>query len=115
VPRDLTLLCREQVDVRAVAEALVLHEESWGVRALDDGSIMQVCRDADHPVVTVLGVHRVEFSDEVERILPDAPAMPVPLWWADVVTPLGPDGEDGIAAAFEAALELDAVCIVHGD
>jgi hypothetical protein len=115
VPRDVTLLCREQVDVRAVAEALVLHDETWGVRALDDGTVMQVCRDADHPVITVLGVHRVDSSDEVERILPDAPVMTTPVWWADTVTPPGADGESGIAAALEAALELDAVCIVHGD
>jgi hypothetical protein len=115
VPRDVTLLCRTPVDVRGIAEALVLREEQWGVRALDDGTIMQVCRDADHPVVTVLGVHRVDHTDEIERILPDAPAMPVPLWWADTVMPFGPDGEDGIAAALEAALDLQAVCIVHGD
>lgn len=115
MPRDVTLLCRRPVDAREVAEALVLHEDGWGVRALDDGSVLQVCRDADHPVVTVLGVHRVDGPGEVERILPDAPPMTAPLWWADVVTPYGPEGEAGIAAALEAAQELDAVCIVHGD
>jgi len=101
--------------VRDVAEALVVHEDGWGVRALDDGSTLQVCRDADSPVITVLGVHRVESSDELERILPDAPVVPTPLWWADTVTPYGPDGEAGIAAALEAAVDLHAVCIVHGD
>jgi hypothetical protein len=115
VPREVTLLCQEPVDVRDVAEALVLHEEGWGVRALDDGSIMQVCRDADHPVITVLGVHRVDSSDEIERILPDAPVLAGPVWWADTVTPFGPSGEPGINAAMEAALALHAVCIVHGD
>lgn len=115
MPRDVTLLCSGPVDVREVAEALVLHEDTWGVRSLDDGSIMQVCRDADTPVVTVLGVHRIDSSDEVERVLPDAPVLPTPLWWADVVTPFGPDGEDGIDAAFAAAVSLHAVCIVHGD
>ncbi|MFZ7086588.1 hypothetical protein [Curtobacterium sp. RRHDQ10] len=115
MPREVTLLCRGPVDVREVAEAIVLHEDSWGVRALDDGSIMQVCRDADRPVVTVLGVHRVESSDEVERILPDAPVVQTPFWWADVVTPFGPDGEEGIDATMSAAPALGAVCIVHGD
>lgn len=115
MPRDVTLLSRQPVDVRDVAEALVLHDDTWGVRALDDGTVMQVCRDADHPVITVLGVRRVDSSDEVERILPDAPVMETPIWWADTVTPPGPDGESGIAAALEAALGLDAVCIVHGD
>jgi hypothetical protein len=111
----VTLLCRDAVDVRAVAEALVAHEERWGVRALDDGSILQVCRDADRPVVTVLGVHRVDFSDEVERLLPDAPALEFPLWWADVVVPYGEDGEAGVDAAMDAAMDLGAVCIVHED
>lgn len=115
MPRDVTLLCRGPVDVREVAEALVLHEAGWDVRSLDDGTVMQVCRDADHPVITVLGVHRIDSSDEVERILPDAPVVPTPLWWADTVTPFGPDGEDGIEAALAAAAVLDAVCVVHGD
>ena len=48
-----------------MAEALLLHDETWGVRALDDGPVMQVCRDATHPVVTVLGVRRVDAFDEV--------------------------------------------------
>ncbi|MDP4333394.1 hypothetical protein Q7F20_08425 [Curtobacterium sp. A7_M15] len=115
MPRDVTLLCRGPVESRDVAEALLLHDESWGVRALDDGPMMQVCRDATHPVITVLGVRRVDALDEVERILPDAPTLSTPLWWVDTVTPEGADGESGISAALEAALDLDAVCIVHGD
>lgn len=115
MPRDVTLLCRTAVDPREVAEALLLHDESWGVRALDDGPMLQICRDATHPVITVLGVRQVDSLDEVLRILPDAPVIPTPLWWVDTVTPAGPDGESGIAAALEAALDLDAVCIVHGD
>ncbi|PCN46741.1 hypothetical protein Csp2054_15680 [Curtobacterium sp. 'Ferrero'] len=115
MPREVTLLCRRPVEVRDVAEALLVHDETWGVRALDDGPVMQVCRDAEHPVVTVLGVKRVDSSDEVERILPDAPTLELPLWWVDAVTPAGPDGESGISAALEAAIELDAVCLVHGD
>ena len=31
-------------------------KEFPGVRALDDGPMLQVCRDATHPVITVLGV-----------------------------------------------------------
>ena len=115
MPRDVTLLCRGPVEVREVAEALLLHYDTWGVRALDDGPVMQVCRDQDHPVVTVLGVRRVDVLDEVERILPDAPPMTIPVWWVDTVMPAGPDGESGISAALEAAMDLDAVCIVHGD
>ncbi len=115
VPRDVTLLCRGPVETRDVAEALLLHDEGWGVRALDDGPVMQVCRDARTPVITVLGVRRVDALDEVERILPDAPTLSTPLWWVDTVTPAGADGESGISAALEAAMDLDAVCIVHGD
>ncbi|KTR11706.1 hypothetical protein NS184_00475 [Curtobacterium luteum] len=115
VPREVTLLCRRAVEIRDVAEALLLHDETWGVRALDDGPVMQVCRDATHPIVTVLGVRRVDAFDEVERILPEAPTLEVPLWWVDVVTPAGHDGESGISAALEAAMDLDAVCLVHGD
>jgi hypothetical protein len=115
VPREVTLLCRGPVEVRDVAEALLLHDDSWGVRALDDGPMTQVCRDATHPVITVLGVRRIDSLDEVTRLLPDAPAMSVPLWWVDTVTPLGADGEAGVTAALEASLDLDAVCIVHGD
>jgi hypothetical protein len=115
VPRDVTLLCRQPVDARTIAEALVAHEDRWGVRALDDGSVLQVCRDADRPVITVLGVHRVEFSDELERLLPEAPALESPIWWADAVTPWGPDGEQGVEAALDAAIDLHAVCIVHED
>jgi hypothetical protein len=115
VPRDVTLLCRSAVEVRDVAEALLLHDDGWGVRALDDGPMMQVCRDATHPVITVLGVRRVDSAAEVARILPDSPAVATPVWWVDTVTPTGPDGESGISAALEAAFDLDAVCIVHGD
>ncbi|PZE65083.1 hypothetical protein DEI83_10480 [Curtobacterium sp. MCBD17_021] len=98
-----------------MAEALLLHDDAWGVRALDDGPMVQVCRDATHPVITVLGVRRVDALDEVTRLLPDAPAMSVPLWWVDAVTPNNADGEAGVNAALEASLDLDAVCIVHGD
>ncbi|KTR54235.1 hypothetical protein C1N91_01770 [Curtobacterium sp. SGAir0471] len=115
MPRDVTLLCRGPVETRDVAEALLLHDEAWGVRALDDGPVLQVCRDATHPVITVLGVRRVDSFDEVTRILPDAPALSTPLWWVDTVTPFGAEGEPGVTAALEASMELDAVCIVHGD
>lgn len=115
MPRDVTLLCRGPVETRDVAEALLLHDETWGVRALDDGPVLQVCRDASRPVITVLGVRRVESLDEVRRVLPDAPALGTPLWWVDTVTPFGPEGEAGVTAALEASMELDAVCIVHGD
>ncbi len=115
VPRDVTLLCRGPVETRDVAEALLLHDETWGVRALDDGPVLQVCQDATHPVITVLGVRRVDSIDEVARILPDAPTLSTPLWWVDTVTPFGPEGEAGVTAALEASMELDAVCIVHGD
>ncbi|WIB26881.1 hypothetical protein [Curtobacterium sp. MCSS17_015] len=115
MPREVTLLCRAEVQVRDVAEALLLHDDAWGVRALDDGPMVQVCRDATHPVITVLGVRRVDGLDEVTRLLPDAPAMSVPLWWVDAVTPNNADGEAGVSAALEASLDLDAVCIVHGD
>ncbi len=111
----MTLLCRGPVDTRDVAEALLLHDEAWGVRALDDGPVLQVCRDAATPVITVLGVRRVDSFDEVQRILPDAPTLATPLWWVDTVTPVGADGERGITAALEASMDLDAVCIVHGD
>jgi hypothetical protein len=115
VPREVTLLCRDQVDARDVAEALVLHDPAWGVRALDDGAMVQVCRDADNPVITVLGVHRVDAWDEIERVLPDAPVTATPVWWADTVMPTGPEGEDGVTAALEASIDLHAVCIGHGD
>ncbi|MDM7892083.1 hypothetical protein [Curtobacterium caseinilyticum] len=111
----MTLLCRGPVEPRDVAEALLLHDDAWGVRALDDGPVLQVCRDAVRPVITVLGVRRVDSSDEVRRLLPDAPTLETPLWWVDTVTPLGPEGEPGVTAALEASMELDAVCIVHGD
>jgi len=111
----VTLLCRGPVETRDVAEALLLHDDAWGVRALDDGPVLQVCRDATHPVITVLGVRRVDSLDEVRRILPDAPEMATPLWWVDAVAPVGEAGEPGIDAALEASLDLDAVCIVHGD
>ncbi len=74
--------------------------------------MLQVCRDATHPVITVLGVRRVDSIDEVARILPDAPTLSAPLWWVDTVTPFGPEGEPGVTAALEASMELDAVCIV---
>lgn len=115
VPRDVTLLCRGPVETRDVAEALLLHDETWGVRALDDGPVLQVCRDAATPVITVLGVRRVDSLDEVRRILPDAPSLSTPLWWVDTVTPLGTAGEPGVAAALEASMDLHAFCIVHGD
>ena len=76
MPRDVTILCRQPVETREVAEALLLHDETWGVRALDDGPMMQVCRDATHPVITVLGVRRVDSFDEVERVLAELVVAP---------------------------------------
>lgn len=111
----MTLLCRQPVEPRDVAEALLLHDDTWGVRALDDGPVLQVCRDAEHPVITVLGVRRVDSIEEVARVLPDAPTLATPVWWVDTVTPFGAAGEPGVTAALEASMELDAVCIVHGD
>ncbi len=74
VPRDVTLLCpRAGRDTRGRRGAPAARRD-LGRPALDDGPMMQVCRDSAHPVITVLGVRRVDSLDEVERILPDAPS-----------------------------------------
>jgi len=115
VPRDITILSPHGVDALDLATAARTVDESLGVREIDGGAAFQVFGGSGEAVLTVFGSEQVTVAGEIERLLPDPPALGLPVWWVDAVAPHGAKGEQGVSVALHLALGLDAVCIVEDD
>lgn len=112
MPREIAILSRTDHDVAAVAQAARAVRGVTGVRTIDGGAAVQVTAPGGEPVLTVYRARRLATEGEVARLLPEAPAVPLPTWWCDAVAPFGDAGDVGVRVALELALALDAVCVV---
>lgn len=112
MPREITILSSNAPDLDAVALAAEGILGAAAVREIDAGSAVQVLRDDGTSLLTVYAPRRLSTAGEVERLLPDAPAVALPTWWSDAYAPVGTDGEAGVSIALRLALGLDAVCLV---
>jgi hypothetical protein len=112
MPREITILSPTSHDLYALARAAEGIVGADSVREIDDGVAVQVLSPAGGSLLTVYVPRRVVTPGEVERLLPDAPAVALPTWWSDAYAPWGDEGEAGVSIALRLALALDAVCLV---
>jgi hypothetical protein len=115
VPRDITILSPHVVDALDLATAARAVDDSLGVREIDGGAALQVFGGGGDAVLTVFSSDEVTVAGEIERLLPDPPAVRLPVHWVDAVAPHGPEGERGVSVALRLALGLEATCIVEDD
>ncbi|ROS61769.1 hypothetical protein EDF38_0867 [Frigoribacterium sp. PhB160] len=115
MPRDITILSPHVVDALDLATAARAVDESFGVREIDGGDALQVFAAGGEAVLTVWTASELTVEGEVERLLPDPPAVTLPVFWIDAAAPLGPEGERGVSVALRLALGVEATCIVEDD
>ena len=115
MPRDITILSPHVVDVLDLATAARTVDEALGVREIDGGAALQVFGESGDAVLTLFSSDEVTVPGEIERLLPEPPAVRLPVWWVDAVAPHGDEGEQGVSVALRLALGLEAVCIVEDD
>ena len=112
MPREIVILSRRQHDLHAVADAAEGIVGAVEVREIDGGQALQVITAEKADLVTLYAPRRIDTAGEVERLLPHAPAISLPVWWTDGLAPLGEEGEAGVSIALRLALRMDAVCLV---
>jgi len=115
VPREITILSPGEPDALDLAVAARGVDDAFGVREIDGGDALQVFDASGSSVLTVYGARRLDVEGEIERLLPDPPAVRLPVFWIDAVAPLDDVGERGVGVALRLALALDATCIVEDD
>lgn len=112
MPREITILSRDQFDLTAVADAAEGIGDAVEVREIDSGAAVQVLSGDGEALLTLYRPRMLTSEGEVARLLPDAPEVALPTWWSDAFSPLGATGEAGVSIALRLALALDAVCVV---
>lgn len=121
VPREIVVVAPARLDLRRLVEAGAAVRPGLGVRTLDDGDVVQLCRVEAAADEAVLSVHpAVELADprEVSRLLPGAEAASSvaawngPVWWLDALAPWGAD-DDGVLVLRELARQVGGVCVVQ--
>jgi hypothetical protein len=112
MPREITILAQTAFDLADLARAAEGIDGAAEVREIDEGAAIQVLDQAGQSLVTVYRARLVQTVGEIERLLPDAPNVALPVLWSDAVAPWGPLGEAGVSIALRLALRLEAVCLV---
>ncbi|GAA4687032.1 hypothetical protein [Frondihabitans cladoniiphilus] len=113
MPREITMLSPTEHDLQALADAAEGVGRASEVREIDGGAALQVVTPDGVTLLTVYRPRLISTPGEVERLLPSAPAVQVPVWWTDAVAPLDAEGETGVSIALRLALRRDAVCLVE--
>lgn len=84
MPRDAVLLSIDPVRLTELGQMINHRPELLGVQGIDRGGSAAVLRPDGRLVCAVQAPVHLETIDEVERLLPDAPAnVPVPCFWHD--------------------------------
>ncbi|WP_423918551.1 hypothetical protein ACPEEZ_10615 [Frigoribacterium sp. 2-23] len=115
MPREITILSPSVFDELDLASAARGVDESFGVREIDDGDALQVFDGTGDFVLTVYPAFELATEGEIDRLLPDPPAVRLPVFWIDAFAPLGDHGEAGVSVAMRLALGLEASCIIEDD
>ena len=116
MPRELVILSPTRPDVVALITAGAAVDDQLGMRTMFDGGVWQVCRvgdERDDAVLTVSQPFVATSRGEVDRLVPGAPQLevPVPVWWLEALAPWGELGAPGVRIAHELAALLGGTCI----
>ncbi|AMM21749.1 hypothetical protein AX769_18355 [Frondihabitans sp. PAMC 28766] len=113
MPREITILSQTPHDLYALAEAAEGIAGTGEVREIEGGTAVQVLTAAGSDLLTVYAPRILRTGGEVARLLPDAPAVELPVYWSDAFAPWGDAGEAGVSIALRLALAVDATCVVE--
>jgi hypothetical protein len=107
------LLSARSIDLRAIVDAATTVDPTLRARSLFDRAVLQLIDEAGEPVVSIQNSMRLTNLDEVTRLLPDAPAVAVPVWWTEATLPWGARGENGSRLLVELAASIDAALVIE--
>lgn len=113
MPRDAVLLSPASVALVHVAEAAVSVDPQLLVRSLFDRAVLQLAGPSGEPVVSIQNSVLLGDSNELVRLLPDAPKVTTPVWWTEAVLPWGENGEVGKQVLYALAQATDAVLVIE--
>lgn len=113
MPRDAVLLSQQSIELRAIVEAAEVIDPTLRVRSLFDRAVLQLLNEAGEPVASIQNSVLLSNLDEVVRLLPDAPSVPVPVWWTEAVLPWGTPGESGTRVLVELAARVGAALVIE--
>jgi hypothetical protein len=113
MPRDAVLLSQQSIELRAVVEAAEVVDPSLRVRSLFDRAVLQLLNEAGEPVASIQNSVLLSNLDEVIRLLPDAPRVPVPVWWTEAVLPWDTAGDSGTRVLVELAAREGAALVIE--
>lgn len=116
MPREIVVLTPTPPDAAALLRAGAAVDDQLRVRTMLGGAVTQLCQGdgtGDSAVMSVAQPLQVDNVAELDRLLPDAPALRPPLWWTEILAPWGPRGTVGVAVAYELAAGLGGACVVQ--
>lgn len=116
MPREIVVLSPTPPDAAALLRAGAAVNDQLRVRTLYGGAVHELCTGdgtGDDAVLSIWQPNDVGNRAEITRLLPDAPALPDPLWWVEAVAPWGERGAVGVAVAYELAAQLGGACVVQ--
>jgi hypothetical protein len=114
VPRDIVILTSLAPDLAALVTAGADVAPELGVRAVEDGAVLQLCLDDGRAVLSLAGPKTVENPYEVAR-LTRGTVGPVssPVFWTEAWVPWGPHADIGVEVALALASALGGTCVVE--
>lgn len=82
---DLVALVDGRPSSEDVLAGLAAAGEDLGVRAVSGGAVVQLCDEADQPLVSIELPLLVQVPGEVERMLgPAVGTVDTPAWWVEI-------------------------------
>jgi hypothetical protein len=113
MPRDAYLLGSGPMRAEDIIRAGAAVDEALTLRSLHDGAAVQLVGDDYSAVVTIGNARLLTDGEEVERLVPMAPAISGPVWFVEAFVPWDNDGEPGLAILRELAMSTNAALIIE--
>lgn len=113
MPREITILAERAPDLEALASAAEGIAGATEVREIEGGAASQVVTLRGEPLLTLYHPRILRTVGEVERLLPSAASVELPVFWCDAYAPWGDAGEAGVSIALRLALGVGATCVVE--
>lgn len=83
---DLVVLTRQSFNVQDIVAGMVAAGKELLVRQVADGAVIQLCDEAEQPLVAIEVPMLLQVPGEVERVLGPVGEGPVevPVWWMEM-------------------------------